>query len=310
MNPSQPLQRRRRQTQLATEALEPRELLTGGAGSTFAIVPGTITKANQSAVVKFTIDPTHFNLPKGRFTVGIDIAPGSGSTVQPLISSVDNSKGRPLPLSHSKYAPGLSTTAPVGTNTSAVLTTLQFDHSNPNGTATYTVNVRGLAGTTGQFLLGFYLPGDADGDGTVSATDLTTIEGEKGVTAANSKYTFDADTNRDGRISAADIATAKKNLGVTTTISPTVSAQVGTANQTLANSRNFSVPSTSFSGSLTPDGTITFLDSPAGSLPADGPPRIRPAITASTCRSTRGSTPSPSRRSMPSGRASRGPSSP
>ncbi len=267
MNPSHPSQRRRRQTRLATEALEPRELLTGGAGDTFAIVPGTISKANQPAVVKFTIDPTHFNLPKGRFTVGIDIAPGSGSTVQPKISSIDNSKGRPVPVSHSKYSPGLNTTAAAGSTTSAVTAQLKFDHTNLNGTATYTVNVRGLAGTTGQFLLGFYLPGDADGDGKVTSTDLTAIEAEKGVTAASSKYTFDADANRDGRINATDISMAKQNLGVVTTISPTVSAQVGTANQILANSRNFSVPATSFSGTTTPDATITFQDSAPGSVP-------------------------------------------
>jgi hypothetical protein len=241
--------------------------MTGGAGDTFAIIPGAISKANQPAVVKFTIDPTHFTLPKGRFTVGIDIAPGSGSTLQPTIASVDDSRGHPLPLSHSKYAPGLNSTAAAGATTTAILTQLKFDHKNANGTATYTINVRGLGGTTGQFLLGFYLPGDTDGDGKVSATDLATIKGEKGVTAANSKYTFDADTNRDGKINAADISTATKNMGVATTISPTVSANLGTANETVANSRNFSVPSAAFTGTMTPGGTIAFQDSPAGSTP-------------------------------------------
>ena len=38
--------------------------MTGGAGNTFAIIPGTITKPGDDRDHPFTIDPAHFTLPK------------------------------------------------------------------------------------------------------------------------------------------------------------------------------------------------------------------------------------------------------
>ena len=107
MKPSQPSNRRRRETRPAAEALESRQLLTGGAGDTFAIEGGTISKANQPAVVKFTIDPTHFTLPKGKFTLGIDIAAASGSNLKPQIAAVITPNGTADPLTRGRYAKGL-----------------------------------------------------------------------------------------------------------------------------------------------------------------------------------------------------------
>ena len=50
MNPTQSSKRRRRNLQLGAEALESRELLTGGAGNTFAIIPGAITTDGKMPV--------------------------------------------------------------------------------------------------------------------------------------------------------------------------------------------------------------------------------------------------------------------
>ena len=64
----------------------------------------------------------------------------------------------------------------------------------------YTVQVKGLDATSGTYLVGFYLPGDVAGTGTVTQADIKTIKSDHGLTATNSKYTFDADVNRDGVI--------------------------------------------------------------------------------------------------------------
>ena len=40
----------------------------------------------------------------------------------------------------------------------------------------YSVQVKGLDLTTGQYLVGFYLPGDVAGTGTVTQADLQTIK--------------------------------------------------------------------------------------------------------------------------------------
>ncbi len=75
------------------------------------------------------------------------------------------------------------------------------------------MQVKGLDHTTGQYLLGFYLPGDANGDGTVNNTDITTIKSLIGDSATNSNYNFDADVNRDGIINHQDVKLAEQTLG-------------------------------------------------------------------------------------------------
>ena len=42
--------------------------------------------------------------------------------------------------------------------------------------ADYTVQVKGLDATTGKYLVGFYLPGDVTGAGTVTQADIKTIK--------------------------------------------------------------------------------------------------------------------------------------
>jgi hypothetical protein len=258
MNPSQP-SKRRRAARLAPEALEARELLTGGAGSTFAIVTGSITKANQPAAVTFTIDPSHFTIPKGKFTVGIDVAPASGATISPQIIAVKSATGAALPITHSSYSANL-TSVTAGAPTTAVLAQVQLDHKNPNGSVTYTVDVRGAKGTTGQFLLGFYLPGDTNGDGTVNATDIQTIESEMNSNASqtNTKYTFDADANRDGRITKTDLHIAELNQGVATTIIPLASANLDPTFETMPGSQAVTVNTAHFTGMVSPNATVTF----------------------------------------------------
>ena len=256
MNPSQS-SRRRRGFPLAAEPLESRDLMTGGAGSTFAIEPGTVAQANQSAPVKFTIDTTHFTLPKGGLTLGIDVVPASNSQLKPTIGSVTDPSGKSLRLSHAAYAGHLpNATVAAGQATSAVQTTIQLKPGTPS--ETFTLNVRGLRGTTGDYLLGFYLPGDANGDGKVDQTDINAIKAAMGSKAGGTKYTFDTDANRDGRVNGADVRLAMKNFGATTTVSPMVSASLDPNSQGPIKDRSLIAPTAHFGGVATPGAVLKF----------------------------------------------------
>ena len=87
MNPFRSNPRRRRKMEFSPELLETRELLTGG-NVTFAILPGTITDPNGTATIQFTVDSSHFTLPRHAFTLGIDVVADSGSMKSPSIESL------------------------------------------------------------------------------------------------------------------------------------------------------------------------------------------------------------------------------
>ena len=192
MNPSKHSSRRRRTIGLGAEALESRSLMTGGAGNTFAIIPGTITKPGDTVTIPFTIDPANFTLPKHKIVMGIDVVPQTGSNLKPLIISVTDPHKTIVPQTfHSIYDPHLSHLAVAsGAGTSAVLSPLvQFPH-NPNRPVTYTVQVQAQGQSTGSFLLGFYLPGDVQGTGTVTKADLQMVKAIGKVHAGNPNYNF------------------------------------------------------------------------------------------------------------------------
>ncbi len=120
-----------------------------------------------------------------------------------------------------------------------------------------------MGATSGTYLVGFYLPGDVGGTGTVTQSDIKTIKSEHGLTAVSSNYTFDADANRDGVINNKDVQIARENLGVTTKVSPVVSVNLDPASDPGANrTTNFST--VHFAGTTTPDATVTFLDQSGG----------------------------------------------
>jgi len=262
MNPSNPSQRRRRHVRLSAEALETRNLLTGGAGATFAIVPGEIAAANQPAVVKFTIDPAHFTLPNGKLTVGIDVAANAASTgvLHPAVLGVQGPDGKAVPgVSHALYDRTVQASGKVSSPmTSAVLAPLTLSGKKHDGPATYTVIVSGDKGGTSKFLLGFYLPGDANGDGAVDQKDLTTVKAAMNANVSSAKYSFDADTNRDGRINAKDLAIVRKNMGVKTTVSPSISADLDPADKTGLQDRATTHQTVHFSGNVTPGAKVTY----------------------------------------------------
>src|SRR4051812_24911045 len=88
MTPNDPTARRRSRFRPDAEALEGRALLTAGAGSTFALVPGTIAQTNGMQSIPFAISGANFKLPHNHVALGLDVAAQTGSSINPLIVSV------------------------------------------------------------------------------------------------------------------------------------------------------------------------------------------------------------------------------
>jgi Dockerin type I domain len=269
MKTSNQLPRVRRQRCLTPELLEDRMVMSAGQGSTFAIIPASVTTAGQATSTSFTINSSLFTPAKnGKLELGLDItavAPSSTSTsnntpatsLAPEIMSMTSSSGKPVHIEHTHYYPKIAKANHLGNApTSAVLFTIKPPAS---GSATYTVNVKGLDHTTGEYLLGFYLPGDASGDGTVNSTDITTIKSLVGDTATNSNYNFDADVNRDGIINHQDVKLAEAALGESTKISPVVSVNLNPAADP-NNDRTTAYSTVQFAGLVTPGASVVFAN--------------------------------------------------
>jgi hypothetical protein len=229
---------------LQTEGLETRNLLTGGAGNTFGLLTGSITAGDKPAVVKFTVDPTRFELPGRGAVLGIDVAASSNSSLGPEITFV---KGRGLD-------PRRATTA---TNSDAILAPINA-RVRGGQVRTYEVTVTSANKTTGQFLVGLYLPGDVDGNGVVNRTDLTEFKKAMGAKVGSPKYDFDADSNRDGVINRMDQQYVMKNQGVRTKVLPLTTANLDPQTDSGPADRATGIQTVRFSGEATPGATLTF----------------------------------------------------
>ena len=274
MNPSHKQAHKKRGRNLSLEVLEDRQLLSAGEGSTFAIMSGNVATARQVSSVPFIINPNDFTPARnGKILLGIDVAADPSTSIQPEIVSVKNAHGQiAAGLIHSAYTRQIITakklTDPIS---SAVLISLPVPKAG-QAPADYTVQVRAANGTTGDYLLGFYLPGDVAGTGTVTTSDLQTIKSDLGVTASSSNYNFDANVTRNGKISAADLAFAAMNLGASTKISPIISVNLNRADDPL-NNRITSDKTVNFTGTVTPGATVAFTEinnnSPGATTTAD-----------------------------------------
>jgi hypothetical protein len=273
MNQSNETRPRRRRMQPAPDILEDRMVLSAGEGSTFAIMPGNIPGPGVVSSTTFQISPTLFSSSQrgGRIVLGIDITPAvstaSGSsttsTLKPQIISVKDSAGHVIHVQHAKYNPAVMKANKITqSTTSATLVTLRVPPSGADP-YTYTVQVKGLHATSGTYLLGFYLPGDVTGAGSVTQAEIKTIKSEHGLRSSNAKYQFDADTNRDGVINSQDLNIARQNLGVSTKVSPVVSVNLDPASDPAAD-RTTPYSTVHFAGMATPDASVTFLDQASG----------------------------------------------
>ena len=263
MNPSDLKPRRPRSPSLNTEMLEKREMMTGGVGDTFAILPATISKAGGKTSVDFTLDPKLFKSNgKKPFVLGIDVAPNSSASTNPVVKSVTTSNGKPLPVQHSVFDPKVSRTGVQSTSksSSAVLVTIPGFDSKSTKPLVYKVNVSALDKSSGDLLVGFYLPGDSSGTGVVNQASINSVQFALNADANDTtgKYNFDADANRDGRIDKKDLKITKQNQGVSTTVSPVISADLSPNGITDPKLRIANVPNVVVTGSATPGATLTY----------------------------------------------------
>jgi len=165
---------------------------------------------------------------------------------------------------HMRYDPAVAKANHLAkATTSAVLFTLPVPATGQPA-ADYTVQIKGLGGTTGQYLVGFYLPGDVAGTGTVTKSDIQTMHSLLGKNANDSKYNFEADPDRDGVINAQDLKIAQQNLGASTKVSPVVSVNLDPASDPAAN-RTSPFSTVHFAGEATPGATVSFVDQAGGS---------------------------------------------
>jgi hypothetical protein len=254
---------RRQQRKLSpgTESLEEKTLLSAGMGSTFAIDPGIITKAGGGSTIKFTVDPKDFTAPKGgKLVIGIDVAPNSGSTVKPSIVSVTSRRGGGVRLQRGHYSKALVKANGLSSrNTSAVLATIRVPRSGQKP-ITYTLHVKGLNRTSGQYLVGFYLPGDLSGDGVVDKTDIETLTKNLGSNSTSSTYSFDADSNRDGKITIQDLKPALANVDGKVTISPIVQVNLDPASDSGAQDRVTNIQTVTLTGTASPGAKVSFVE--------------------------------------------------
>ncbi len=262
MNPSREQPRKRRGKGFSLEVREDRQLLSAGMGSTFAIMPGSVDKAGQTSSVQFKLDPSQFTPGRGgKIVLGLDVAADPSTSIKPQIVSIKQADGRiAASLHHSMYTPAIVKSKKLGSAvSSAVLVTLAVPKAG-QPPAVYTAEVQGAYGTTGKYLLGFYLPGDTAGTGTVTSTDLQTIVSKFGLQSSSSNYSFDADVNRDGKISLADVKYASMNLGAKTTISPIIDVNLDPATDGPLHSRVTNFRTVHFTGTATPNSTVTFTE--------------------------------------------------
>ena len=115
MNQSNDSRQGRRRRQPAPDLLEDRMVLSSGQGSTFAIMPGTVSGPGMVSTLQFKLDPSLFTSPArgGRIVLGIDVTPAvnnstgtsTTSTLKPEIVSVKDSSGHVFRVEHSKYNP-------------------------------------------------------------------------------------------------------------------------------------------------------------------------------------------------------------
>jgi hypothetical protein len=254
--------RAKRGRNIALELLEGRQVLSAGMGSTFAIMPGTIDKAGQVASVQFKLDPSQFTAGRqGKIVLGIDVAADTTTGLKPQIVSIRGADGKvAAKIQQSFYSQSLVRSKKLGSPmSSAVLATLPVPKAG-QAPMTYSVQVQGLNGTTGKYLVGFYLPGDAAGAGTVTPNDLKTMLSKLGTNPNSSNYSFDADANRDGRITSQDLQFASRNLGAKTMVSPIIDVNLDPATDGPLKSRVTSSRVVRFTGTATPGATITFAE--------------------------------------------------
>jgi len=264
------MQRDRKKNQryfrIQDSCLEKREVMTSSMRNTFAILPGQIAKAGDAAVVRVSLTRELFTMPQGKATLGVAVAASQGSTVQPTISTATDGSNRAIGQSNqagmkkNEIQPAISSQV-------AVPTLLNVRLGRRQASSAVNVSVKDKAGTSGEFLTGFYLPGDANGDLKVDKKDVEAIKGIIGAKVGASNYNFNADSNRDGQISQTDVRLAQQNVGVVVKVQPMITARLNPASDTGAPDRITDQRKVKFEGVASPGASVTYTEVDAKSAP-------------------------------------------
>jgi hypothetical protein len=250
----------RKYFEVQDSCLERREVMTTSSmGNTFAILPGEIAAASDSAEVRVNLTRELFTMPRGSATLGVAVAASQGSAVQPVIANVTDGANRSI---------GQSNTAGLGRNEAtsadqakmAQPTLLNVRLGRRQSVSPVSVSVKDKAAAKGEFLTGFYLPGDADGDLKVTKKDVAAIKALKGVKVGATNYDFNADANRDGQISQADIRLAQQNQGVAVKVLPMITARLDPSYDTGADDRITDKRQVKFEGVATPGAAVSYTE--------------------------------------------------
>lgn len=263
MNRNRPADRRRHQARFQPESLETRNLMTSGAGNTFAILPATITATAPKVTVPFTYTPSLITLnAKHQVTLGVDVAAQSGSTVVPkIVGIMDMQTHKMLPITRGTYSYAVQMATPgQGKQTTSVQFTLKMTAAQVSSAHDYGVVVQAKSGTSGALLVGFFLPGDVNGDGVVNSTDLAAVKQDLNTNANSTSYVFAADANRDGVINNTDLKTTQANIGAGLTITPVVSANLNSSTDSGLQDRITNIQNIIMQGTATPGAKITYTD--------------------------------------------------
>lgn len=253
-NRSKSQTRRRPLFRIEAEGLESRQLLTGGGGNTIALSKGTIAAVGGTTTSPFTVESGHFTVPHHRLILGVDVVADGSSKLNPKIVSVLEGSAH---VATSSLPPSKT---PSVNDPHAVLATIVVPRGKKSFSAKFATKIAAQANTSGNFLLGYYLPGDANGDGHVTKADIASIRSLVGKTVNDSAYSFDADANRDGRITMADVKIAKANLGVSTTITPSFTANLDPKTDSGLADRITNHSTVTFNGSASPGANILFTE--------------------------------------------------
>ena len=188
-----------------------------------------------------------------------------------MIKSVSAQRGKNLHVTNASYDKNVKKTANDGNGnkSSAVTVTVPTADLKAGKAITYKVNLKGANNKTGNVLVGFYLPGDADGSGVVDTADSNATSYAMGsvatstsstATADTSKYDFDIDANRNGKVDKADLKLVNKNRGVKVLVSPVITANLDPASDSGAADRVTSIQNIRIAGTATPGASVTYSE--------------------------------------------------
>jgi hypothetical protein len=194
-----------RKVNSAFERLENRLLLAGDGANVFATFDGTITSAGGSDSIPISLTSANFNLSNGRVILGFQLEASGNSALHPAAVQVRNSAGN--------LVQPIFTTSKLANGTES----LSVDQL---VLGTYTLTASAQAATSGAYHLAVFLAGDANGDRSVNAADLTVIKNTYGSKAGDGKYLIAADSNLDSLISSFDLAEAITNQADSTNLNP------------------------------------------------------------------------------------------